>query len=470
MEPMLGMRYESPHQLKLALANYGVAHGFQLWYMKNDWRNVLVYYGRNVVEGRCAGKKVIKIGEPKKKKSKKDVFTVYFRYDKIFFPCSLKDVQGEIKKVNDSNFDETCYEKLLQIMKRLVPHGCCKRVYYCKTGAKLSVGIREIKSNQDIVEMLTVGYENGNIIDMYVEHFDYDVMEIRHDTNETPKVDPDDNQIDHVYKCQRAKQLALFDHVGGIIEHFGRLYEYMRAILDSNSESTWCRNVIGLDGFLKHTCRGELLTAMGRDANTQMYPIAWVVVRDENTEIGGLLDVVNDLLPESGLSFQVVSKSWKLERKKHVVVGQCASKGGRSYGQGNGSGGSGSVMGSSGVSGGIGDGSGGNDNRMGSSGGIGDGSDGRGGGTSSKGGGRGRRGGGMAGRGGGRGSRDGGSRRGGEMAGSSSRGAKTITSDKKYQLKLDKEAFREVMEEQAIVQVKIDAEQERLDKERRHEQ
>ncbi|GJU87888.1 hypothetical protein Tco_1295434 [Tanacetum coccineum] len=57
MEPVLGTRYESAHQLKLALTNYGVAHGYQLWYMKNDWRSVLVYCGRNVAEGRCAGKK-----------------------------------------------------------------------------------------------------------------------------------------------------------------------------------------------------------------------------------------------------------------------------------------------------------------------------------------------------------------------------------------------------------------------------
>ncbi|GKB94080.1 hypothetical protein Tco_0980217, partial [Tanacetum coccineum] len=57
MEPTLGMRYETSYQLKLTLANYGVAHGYQLWYMKNDWREVLVYCGRNVEEGRCVGKK-----------------------------------------------------------------------------------------------------------------------------------------------------------------------------------------------------------------------------------------------------------------------------------------------------------------------------------------------------------------------------------------------------------------------------
>nr|GEX42452.1 hypothetical protein CTI12_AA176900 [Tanacetum cinerariifolium] len=46
-----------------------------------------------------------------------------------------------------------------------------------------------------------------------------------------------------------------------------------------------CRKVIGLDGcFLKHTCRGELVLAMGRDANNQMYPIAWAVVKVKNNE------------------------------------------------------------------------------------------------------------------------------------------------------------------------------------------
>ncbi|GJX56499.1 calcium/proton exchanger [Tanacetum coccineum] len=88
-----------------------------------------------------------------------------------------------------------------------------------------------------------------------------------------------------------------------------------------------CRRVIGLDGcFLKHTCKRELLTAIGRDVINQMYPIAWVVVRVKNTlswswflsllqedlELGhgarliiisdshkGLLDVVSDWLPNA---------------------------------------------------------------------------------------------------------------------------------------------------------------------------
>ena len=46
-----------------------------------------------------------------------------------------------------------------------------------------------------------------------------------------------------------------------------------------------CRRVIGLDGcFLRSTLRGELLTAMGRDANNQMFPMAWAVINIENND------------------------------------------------------------------------------------------------------------------------------------------------------------------------------------------
>ncbi|GKA11925.1 splicing factor [Tanacetum coccineum] len=48
MTPVLRMRYEHPEQLKQALANDGVANGYQLWYAKNDWRSMLFHYGGSV--------------------------------------------------------------------------------------------------------------------------------------------------------------------------------------------------------------------------------------------------------------------------------------------------------------------------------------------------------------------------------------------------------------------------------------
>ncbi|XP_057246711.1 uncharacterized protein LOC130589463 [Beta vulgaris subsp. vulgaris] len=44
-----------------------------------------------------------------------------------------------------------------------------------------------------------------------------------------------------------------------------------------------CRRVICVDGcFLKTFLRGQLLCAVGRDGNDQMYPIAWAIVESEN--------------------------------------------------------------------------------------------------------------------------------------------------------------------------------------------
>ena len=46
-----------------------------------------------------------------------------------------------------------------------------------------------------------------------------------------------------------------------------------------------CRKVVGLDGcFFKGDQSGELSCALGRDANGQMYPIAWAVVEVENKD------------------------------------------------------------------------------------------------------------------------------------------------------------------------------------------
>ncbi|GKE19794.1 hypothetical protein Tco_1431306 [Tanacetum coccineum] len=125
-------------------------------------------------------------------------------------------------------------------------------------------------------------------------------------------------------QCKRAKQCALFDHEGGLVDHYSRVWEYRQALLESNPGSTcqldleekddglmyfkrmyicflglkagWkdaCRKVIGLDGcFLTHTCKGQLLTAMGRDANNQMFPIAWAVVE-------GLIEAVSTWFPDA---------------------------------------------------------------------------------------------------------------------------------------------------------------------------
>ncbi|GKC32216.1 hypothetical protein Tco_1039510 [Tanacetum coccineum] len=115
-------------------------------------------------------------------------------------------------------------------------------------------------------------------------------------------------------QCSRAKK-ALLEYEGGLKEHYAKLWDYGAEILETNPGSTvkmlvnrldgniyfnsyyicfkgikdgWingCRKVIGLDGcFLKSVCEGQLLSAIGRDANNHIFLIAWVVVSVENKE------------------------------------------------------------------------------------------------------------------------------------------------------------------------------------------
>jgi len=46
-----------------------------------------------------------------------------------------------------------------------------------------------------------------------------------------------------------------------------------------------CLKVTGVDGcFFKGACNGELICAIGRDANNQIYPVAWAVVEKETED------------------------------------------------------------------------------------------------------------------------------------------------------------------------------------------
>ncbi|GKB84408.1 hypothetical protein Tco_0956680, partial [Tanacetum coccineum] len=184
-------------------------------------------------------------GEPKRKKAKKDVFTVNLYYDGLFTSCPMIYFQGQCKVLTDINFDEMTYVHLLEILKRLVPNGF-EKVYYCKSGAKLT-SIREIKSDQDIVDMLKVGYDNGFQIDMYVDHFGYDIMEmVKWDRNEELrntriKAELDSSDDDYHYSDDDLEEIENVDfHTEG-------------------DDSVVIKNITTQDPFLTKLCSARVL-------------------------------------------------------------------------------------------------------------------------------------------------------------------------------------------------------------------
>ncbi|CAH9131884.1 unnamed protein product [Cuscuta epithymum] len=106
-------------------------------------------------------------------------------------------------------------------------------------------------------------------------------------------------------QMKKAKTMIRKLEKGDIEEEYRNLEDYKEEILRSNQGNTCilnlrqpspvfdrfyvcfdackkgflegCRRLIGIDGaFLKTEVKGEILTAVGRDANNQMFPIAWV--------------------------------------------------------------------------------------------------------------------------------------------------------------------------------------------------
>nr|KAJ0223209.1 hypothetical protein LSAT_V11C200088600 [Lactuca sativa] len=226
MKPLLGMRFSNPDELKNMLSNYAVANGYDLWFEKNDSQRLWASW-----------------------MSKERTFQI----------------------------------------KSLVSEHNCSRVF--KFGS-----------------IVTYKWLGKQFMSEIIEKPKMSVRNMKAKVSTTFNINVSEGQ------CRNAKKFALQEIEGSLIEHYGRLWSYGHEILRTNLGSTvrmdvdimpdsttlfskyyvcfkaisdgWkerCSPVIGLDGcFLKGIVRGEVLAAVGRDANNQIYPIAWDVVGVEN--------------------------------------------------------------------------------------------------------------------------------------------------------------------------------------------
>lgn len=118
----------------------------------------------------------------------------------------------------------------------------------------------------------------------------------------------------HISKIKRAKAIVSKRIQESKLGEYSHVFDYQLELLRSNPGSTCivklnpdnevptfdkfyicfdackkgflagCRKFIGLDGCFLKGRGGEVLSAIGRDANHQMYPIAWALVDKETNE------------------------------------------------------------------------------------------------------------------------------------------------------------------------------------------
>ncbi|KAL0362188.1 UNVERIFIED_CONTAM: hypothetical protein Scaly_1174000 [Sesamum calycinum] len=105
-----------------------------------------------------------------------------------------------------------------------------------------------------------------------------------------------------VRKCNPGSKLILRKLENSDPPVFDRMYFSLWALKKGFLEG--CRPIIGLDGcFLKTCYGGQLLVAVGRDGNDNMFPIAMAVVQVENRETWswqkGLIEALKELVPDS---------------------------------------------------------------------------------------------------------------------------------------------------------------------------
>ncbi|KAL0448101.1 UNVERIFIED_CONTAM: hypothetical protein Slati_1938000 [Sesamum latifolium] len=145
-------------------------------------------------------------------------------------------------------------------------------------------------------------------------------------------------------KVYRAKKYALELIKGDVKEQYNRLYDYCHTVVKHNPGSSLfmklnkelnppvlqrmyfclkgmkdgfldgCRPIIGLDGcFLKGLYKGQLLAAIGRDPNENIYPIAFAFVEVEKFD--SWLWFLRLLLRDIGSQEKGAGHSFQIDRK-----------------------------------------------------------------------------------------------------------------------------------------------------------
>ncbi|GJU09370.1 hypothetical protein Tco_1131766 [Tanacetum coccineum] len=229
-KPVLGMRYENPEQLKHALANYGVAHGYKLWYYRNDSESLLVYCGRDTSIGRCASKKKLRKNQEKDKEKGKGEMGEKDK-EKGKGKLGEKDEEnGKGKMVKSKENIKWTKTKVLEQKG----HACPFRLWASWMQNERSFQIKTLYSDHKCAR----DYNLGSLVTFrwIAKHYAKEII-----LNPSIPIRSMQNDIREKFlinvsmgQCKRTKQFALYEHEGALIEHYSKLWEYRNDVIEFN--------------------------------------------------------------------------------------------------------------------------------------------------------------------------------------------------------------------------------------------
>nr|GEW34624.1 60S ribosomal protein L34 [Tanacetum cinerariifolium] len=98
--------------------------------------------------------------------------TVNFHHDGNFVPSPLMYQEGDESTIHDIDFEGMTVARLSKMLQ-----GTCmfpvKGIFFLVPGKKLSNGLIQIKNDLDLANCIAIGYKNGKVIDMFLEHHGY---------------------------------------------------------------------------------------------------------------------------------------------------------------------------------------------------------------------------------------------------------------------------------------------------------
>ncbi|XP_056849556.1 uncharacterized protein LOC108824591 isoform X2 [Raphanus sativus] len=264
--------FESIKEFKEAVLEYALMGGWNVKYSR---------WGNDISEARCAV-----VGEVP------CTWRIYCSYDKTVHLYMVKSYQEEHFCTKD---------------------GYCKLLTDSVIGKLLINDVRHDntlmpRAIQDLIQErynLTVTHDiarkaRKRALDMISEEFDEQFARIKDYKDQILESNPG-STVDLV--------TAIRDDGVEIFDKFYVCFKALKTIWRAH-----CRPIFGIDGcFMKSTSKGQLVAAVGRDANNQIYPVAWGIVQVEDADNWKwfIERVKSDLDLKNGEGFTLISDKQK---------------------------------------------------------------------------------------------------------------------------------------------------------------